>query len=108
MDTLTGALGTLMRWSRPQRRPQAPPPPPFSGSARHPFLFRVQMLVQMGLKKKNEGQISHGPKGLLVRQQVILPDSVSSKQARSDAGLFEMERNRKWELCPPPPVLALC
>ena len=65
------------------------------------------MLVQMGLKKKNEGQISHGPKGLLVRQQVILPDSVSSKQARSDAGLIKMESNRKWELCPPPLALLI-
>ena len=81
--------------------------PPPAAPARHPFLFRVQM----GLKKKNEGQISHGPKGLLVRQQVILPDSVTSKQARSDADLFEMERNQVATLqatlatVPPSPCL---
>ena len=65
--------------------------------ARHPFLFRVRM----GSKEKSEGQVSYDPNRLLVRQQGILPDGVSSKQVRSDADLFEMKRNRKCNCAPP-------
>ena len=55
----------------------------------------------MGSKEKSEGQISHDPNKLLVRQQGILPDGVSSKQVRSDADLFEMERTESGNCAPP-------